>query len=141
MLWHAFLFLGLRFFPPSFFLLGGLQCFFACKNFYNIYGDRNEHVSKRDNFANYKKSSNGIHQQRRRKENMHISLSPWSMKARNNSCTSLVQGITEIGTQRAMKKHKKTLHELPTHISTKSTKGNKCRPMYKVLHSGITFSS
>jgi hypothetical protein len=26
-LWHAFLFLGLRFFPPSFFLLGGLHCF------------------------------------------------------------------------------------------------------------------
>jgi hypothetical protein len=27
-LWHAFLFLGLRFFPPFFFLLGGLHCFF-----------------------------------------------------------------------------------------------------------------
>jgi hypothetical protein len=27
-LWHAFLFLGLRFFPPSFFLLNGLHCFF-----------------------------------------------------------------------------------------------------------------
>jgi hypothetical protein len=26
MLWYAFLFLGLRFFPPSFFLLGGLRC-------------------------------------------------------------------------------------------------------------------
>jgi hypothetical protein len=29
MLWHAFLFLGLRFFPLLFFfLLGGLSCFF-----------------------------------------------------------------------------------------------------------------
>jgi hypothetical protein len=27
MLWHAFLFLGLRFFPDFFFLLGGLHCF------------------------------------------------------------------------------------------------------------------
>jgi hypothetical protein len=27
-LWHAFLFLGLRFFPVFFFLLGGLHCFF-----------------------------------------------------------------------------------------------------------------
>jgi hypothetical protein len=28
LLWHAFLFLGLRFFPLFFFLLGGLHCFF-----------------------------------------------------------------------------------------------------------------
>jgi hypothetical protein len=28
MLWHAFMFLGLRFFPLFFFLLGGLRCFF-----------------------------------------------------------------------------------------------------------------
>jgi hypothetical protein len=28
MLWHAFLSLGLKFFPLFFFLLGGLQCFF-----------------------------------------------------------------------------------------------------------------
>jgi hypothetical protein len=28
MLWHAFLFLGLRFFPLFFFLLGCLHCFF-----------------------------------------------------------------------------------------------------------------
>jgi uncharacterized membrane protein len=28
MLWHAFLFLGLRSFPLFFFLLGGLHCFF-----------------------------------------------------------------------------------------------------------------
>jgi hypothetical protein len=28
MLWHAFLFLGLRFFPLFLFLLGGLHCFF-----------------------------------------------------------------------------------------------------------------
>jgi len=27
-LWHAFLFLGLRFFPLFFFLLGGLRCYF-----------------------------------------------------------------------------------------------------------------
>jgi hypothetical protein len=27
-LWHAFLFLGLRFLPLSFVLLGGLHCFF-----------------------------------------------------------------------------------------------------------------
>jgi hypothetical protein len=31
-LWHAFLFLGLRFFPLFFFLLGGLHCF-SCKIF------------------------------------------------------------------------------------------------------------
>jgi hypothetical protein len=29
MLWHAFMFLGLRFFPLFFFLLGGLYCFFV----------------------------------------------------------------------------------------------------------------
>jgi hypothetical protein len=28
MLWHAFLFLGLRLFPLLFFLLGGLRCSF-----------------------------------------------------------------------------------------------------------------
>jgi hypothetical protein len=28
MLWHAIMFLGLRFFPLFFFLLGGLHCFF-----------------------------------------------------------------------------------------------------------------
>jgi hypothetical protein len=28
MLWHAFLFLGLSFFPIFFFLLGGIRCFF-----------------------------------------------------------------------------------------------------------------
>jgi hypothetical protein len=28
MVWHAFLFLGHRFFPLFFFLLGGLHCFF-----------------------------------------------------------------------------------------------------------------
>jgi hypothetical protein len=28
-LWHAFMFLGLRFFPLFFFLLGGLHCFFS----------------------------------------------------------------------------------------------------------------
>jgi uncharacterized membrane protein len=27
-LWHAFMFLGLKFFPLFFFLLGGLHCFF-----------------------------------------------------------------------------------------------------------------
>jgi hypothetical protein len=32
-LWHAFPFLGLRFFPLFFFLLGGLHCFFF-KNFF-----------------------------------------------------------------------------------------------------------
>jgi hypothetical protein len=32
-LWHAFLFLGLRLFPPFFFfLLGGLHCFFLVRN-------------------------------------------------------------------------------------------------------------
>jgi hypothetical protein len=31
-LWHAFLFLGLRFFPLYIFLLGGLHCFFLVKN-------------------------------------------------------------------------------------------------------------
>jgi hypothetical protein len=36
MLWHAFLFLGLKFFPLFFFLLGGL-CYFFCKNFYFLY--------------------------------------------------------------------------------------------------------
>jgi hypothetical protein len=30
-LWHAFLFLGLRFYPLIFFLLGGLRCFFLVK--------------------------------------------------------------------------------------------------------------
>jgi hypothetical protein len=35
MLWHAFLFLGLRFFPLFFFLLGGLH-YFSCKKFYKI---------------------------------------------------------------------------------------------------------
>jgi hypothetical protein len=29
MLWHASLFLGLRIFPPFFFLLGGLRCLFV----------------------------------------------------------------------------------------------------------------
>jgi hypothetical protein len=35
MLWHAIkLFLGLRFFPLFFFLLGGLHCFFSFKFLY-----------------------------------------------------------------------------------------------------------
>jgi uncharacterized membrane protein len=33
MLWHPFMFLGLRFFPLFFFLLGGLRCF-SCKTLY-----------------------------------------------------------------------------------------------------------
>jgi hypothetical protein len=32
MLWHAFMFLGLRLFPLLFFLLGGRLCCFSCKN-------------------------------------------------------------------------------------------------------------
>jgi hypothetical protein len=32
--WHAFVFLGHRFFTLFFFLLGGLQCFFSCKKLY-----------------------------------------------------------------------------------------------------------
>jgi hypothetical protein len=34
-LWHAFLFLGLRFFPLFFFLLGGLHCVFPSRLFFN----------------------------------------------------------------------------------------------------------
>jgi hypothetical protein len=34
MLWHAFLILGLRLFPPFFFLLVGLHCFFMYEYFY-----------------------------------------------------------------------------------------------------------
>jgi hypothetical protein len=33
MLWHAFMFLGLRFFPPFFFLLGGLRSLFFLLEF------------------------------------------------------------------------------------------------------------
>jgi hypothetical protein len=35
--WHAFLFLGLRFFPLFFFLLGGLHCFFLVRKFVLVY--------------------------------------------------------------------------------------------------------
>jgi hypothetical protein len=36
MLWHAFLFLGLRFFPLFFFLLGGLHCLFLVMILYTL---------------------------------------------------------------------------------------------------------
>jgi hypothetical protein len=39
------------------------------------------------------------------------SLSPRSREAGNSSCATLMQGITEIGTQRAMKNHGNALHE------------------------------
>jgi hypothetical protein len=47
MLWHAVLFLGLRFFPLLFFLLGGLRCFFFWKYFgYNNNRHAVRHVLK-----------------------------------------------------------------------------------------------
>jgi hypothetical protein len=37
MLWHAFMFLGLRFFPLFFLLLGGLHCFFLQEVLYTYH--------------------------------------------------------------------------------------------------------
>jgi PII-like signaling protein len=75
----------------------------------------------------------------KRKEERHKDLKPRSKEAGSISGTTLLQGITEIGTQRAMKNHRKALHEqLPTHIPKKSTEGNICRPAYKLPHVGIT---
>jgi hypothetical protein len=70
-----------------------------------------------------------------KEENRHISLAPRSREAGNSSFTTLLQGITEIGAQRAMKKHIKALHEPTTHIPKKSTEGNKCRAPYNGTNS------
>jgi hypothetical protein len=63
---------------------------------------------------------------------MHNILSSWSKEAgnnnNNNNNNTLLQGITEIGAQRAMKNHRKAMHELKTHIPEKSTEGDICRP-------------
>jgi hypothetical protein len=42
----------------------------------------------------------------RRKENRHRSLSPRRREAGNSCCTTLLQGITKIGTHRAMNTHR-----------------------------------
>jgi hypothetical protein len=86
---------------------------------------------------NYKESS-GIHEPKR-KENKHISLSPWSREAGYNSNTTLLQGITKIGTLRAMNNKIRGLHDLPTHVPKKSAEGKICRPPHKLLHAGIIF--
>jgi hypothetical protein len=65
------------------------------------------------------------------------SLSPRSREAGNINYTTLVQGITRIGTERAMKNHRKMLHEVTTHVPMKSTEGDKFRPP----HVCITFGT
>jgi hypothetical protein len=68
-----------------------------------------------------KKAFESTFKQFEKKENMHTILSPRSREEGNNRCTNLMEGITKIGTQRSMKNHKKTLHELATSIPKKST--------------------
>jgi hypothetical protein len=63
------------------------------------------------------------------------------MEACNGSCTTLMQGITEIGTQHAMKNHRKARHELRTHVPKKSTEGDRCMPPLKLLSHHYSFSS
>jgi hypothetical protein len=60
------------------------------------------------------------------------------MEARNNSCTTHLQGITKIRTHRAMKDQRKALHELTPHIPKKSTEGNIHRPPKYSLPTSIT---
>jgi hypothetical protein len=69
----------------------------------------------------------------KRQEKRHISLRRWSKEACNSSRTTLMQGITKIGTQRSMKNHIMALHELTTHIPKKSTEGDICRPPSYIL--------
>jgi hypothetical protein len=65
---------------------------------------------------------------------------PAEQETCNKNCTTLIQGIARDGTERAMKNHRKTMHELTTDISKKSTEGDiSCRPPYKPRHADITF--
>jgi hypothetical protein len=83
--------------------------------------------------SNYKESTGSSRKGVGRKEKRDISLSPRGREANNNNCTTLVQGITKIGTEQAMKNYNKALHELTTHITKKSTEGNICRPPDKLM--------
>jgi hypothetical protein len=59
--------------------------------------------------------------------------SPRSRETFNSSCTTLLQGVSTIGTERAMKSFGKTLHEPTTHVPKESTEGDtRCRPPYKL---------
>jgi hypothetical protein len=64
--------------------------------------------------------------------------SPRSREAGNISCTTLLQGLTKILTERAMKNHRKTMQELTADTPKESKERDACRPSYEV-HGGITF--
>jgi hypothetical protein len=55
---------------------------------------------------------------RQKKGGMHISLSPRRME---RGMKQQLQGLKKIGTDRAMKNHKKTMHELMTYVPREST--------------------
>jgi hypothetical protein len=61
------------------------------------------------------------------------SPSPRRREACNIICTTLLQGIKKIGTERAMKNHRKMVHELLMHVPKKSMERDRCRPPYKLL--------
>jgi hypothetical protein len=44
------------------------------------------------------------------KKKMHRSQSSWRWEGRNKSCTTLIQGIAEIGALRATKNHRKAVY-------------------------------
>jgi hypothetical protein len=50
-------------------------------------------------------------------------VGPRRIKACNTSFTTLLQGITKIGTQRTTMNHRKALHELTTHIHPQEIDG------------------
>jgi hypothetical protein len=59
-------------------------------------------------------------------------LSPGKRKACHSVSTALLKSVAEIGTQRAMKSSKKTLHEFTSHIPQKTPKRNKTRSTNKM---------
>jgi hypothetical protein len=50
------------------------------------------------------------------------------MVAGNSSCTTLMQDLMKIETERIMKSHRRTLHELTMRVPKESTEGDICRP-------------
>jgi hypothetical protein len=74
-------------------------------------------LSKYSKFLTRK--SSGGHQAKRRKEEKK-NLSPRNRKACHSTSTALLESVTEIRTQSAMKSSRKTLHEFTSHIPQKT---------------------
>jgi hypothetical protein len=143
LLWHPFLFLGLRLFSLFFFLLWSPILFLVKKQYLKL-GCISYKSAARDVRVRYMyyvistdphiltvvfhlnlfililtKTMEASKQKEERGEN----LSPRDRKAYHSVSTALLKSVAEIGTQSTMKSGKKTLHEFTLNIPPKRRKG------------------